>query len=134
MRKLLIGLSFLSMGFSQQPRAWDDGKPASWGAMVNGWQLALRTETQAVFIDEAAWVSLSVLNGTGTSSHISREKSDWMIAEFQIQRVDGGGLIPLRPVRDKSEKLWRAGMGSSRTAHQSTCRHEWNRIEQHNSL
>jgi hypothetical protein len=58
-------------------------------------------------------VSLSALNGSGTSTQVAREKSPWMMAEFQIQRVDGGGLIPLRPLKDKFEKLWRAGMGSS---------------------
>jgi hypothetical protein len=81
--------------------------------MVNGWQLALRAEKQAVLIDEAAWVSLSALNGTGASSQVERQKSPWMMAEFQIQRIDGGGLIPLRPLKDKFEKLWRAGMGMS---------------------
>jgi hypothetical protein len=37
------------------------------------------------------------------------------MAEFQIERVDGGGLVPLRPLKDKFEKLWRAGMGMSIT-------------------
>jgi hypothetical protein len=111
MRKLLLTLSILSIGFAQQPPEWDEGPPTSWGALMDGWQLALSAEKQAVLLNEPAWVSLSVRNGTTTVGHVSRQTSQWMKAEFKITRTDGGGLIPLRPLNDHFDILKRGASG-----------------------
>jgi hypothetical protein len=113
MRKLLLTLSILSIGFAQQPPEWDDGPPASWGALMDGWQLALSAEKQAVLVNEPAWVSLTVRNGTTASAPVRAWTSQWMKAEFNITRIDGSGLIPLRPLNDQFDILKRSGGGGS---------------------
>jgi len=99
--------------FAQQPRAWDEGPPTSWGALTDGWQLALSAEKQAVPLNEQALVSLSVRNGTAAPAPVRAWTSQWMKVEFNITRIGGGGLIPPRPLKDQFDILKRSGGGGS---------------------
>src|SRR5258707_8461763 len=115
MRKLLvIAAIILARGYGQG-REWYKEIPSFFGNLTDGWQMAISTDKQNVFMDEPIWISLYVRNSTSARSQVAVHASDWLVADFKIQRFEGGPLVPIRPPKDKFDKFFRGG--GSKTSH-----------------